>query len=136
MSPQDREELKRLKAKRKALVAQWGNRGQLHPWSRMMGGLNPGAQELAGVRRQIEAIEARHRAPAPTLTPLGSGHGWDRRGGLLYNVEFNGRRGQIGRSQGAPPHDLYIVEGGAFVSGGYKTVGQAAKAFAAHVRSK
>ena len=71
-----------------------------------------------------------YKAPKPkaTLTPIM----WmdkPAKRGLLYDIEFLGRRGKIGRSEGAPPHDFYIVVDGAFLSGGYKTLALATKAF-------
>lgn len=134
MSRQDQQELAQLRAERKALIGAYGTRGEKHPMGRDIGGLNPAAQRLHRVRGLIEDIERKYRAPAPTLTPLGSGYKWDQRGGLLYDIEYGGRRGKIGRTQGSPPHDFYLVENGQWVSGGYKTVGQAAKAFVAHAK--
>ena len=49
--------------------------------------------------------------------------------GLLYDIEFHGRRGKIGRSEGAPPNDFYIVVDRQFVAGGFKTLALAVKAF-------
>jgi hypothetical protein len=129
MSKGEAEELKALRAERKRIIEKFGHQGQYHPMGRMIGGLNPAAMRLHSVRGRIAEIEAAHASPKATLTPKGSGRGWDKRGGLLYDITFGIRTGMIGRSQGAPPHEFYIVEGGNFKSGGYKTLGLATKAF-------
>ena len=126
--------LKALREERAALIREFGDKGQHHPMGRMIGGLNPAAMRLHSVRSEIARMEERARPSRPTATvyPKGSGYKWEeRRGGaFLYEVVMpDGRRGMIGRSQGNPPHDLYVVEDGRFMSGGYKTVGQAIKAF-------
>ncbi len=121
-------ELQALRAERKQLLEEYGNRGQLHHMNSMIGGLNPAAQRLYVVRNKIARLEAQIAKPKATLSPKGSGRGWDKRPGLLYDVSFNGRSGMIGRTQGGG-NLFYIVENGKFVSGDHRTLGAAVKAF-------
>jgi hypothetical protein len=120
-------ELTALRAERKTLIAEYGDKGQRHPMGRMIGGLNPAAQRLHMVRGHIAAkTPKRERA---ILAPKGSQRGWERRGGLLYDIHFQGRKGMIGRTQGAPPNDYYVIVNGEITSQGHRTKGDAAKAF-------
>lgn len=121
-------ELKKLRAERKQLITEFGDRGQHHPMNSAIGGLNPAAQKLYGLRQKIAHLETSIAPPSATVSPKGSGRGWDKRGGLLYDLRFGSRTGMIGRSVGAS-HDFYVVENGYIKSEGYKTLGAAVKAF-------
>lgn len=122
------EELRRMKARRRELVAEYGDKGQHHPMGRMIGGLNPAAQELYVLRGKIIEAESERRGPSPVLTPLpGSKGGY----GLKFDVEYQGRRGKLGTDNFGRWY-IIIGEGSAanVIASDLKTKGEAAKAFA------
>lgn len=121
------EDLRRMKARRRELVAEYGDKGQHHPLGRMIGGLNPAAQELYRLRGQIAEAESERRGPRPVLTEIpGSKRGY----GLKFNIEYQGRRGKLGTDNFGR---WYVVasEGSAanVIATSLKTRGEAAKAF-------
>ena len=122
------EELRRMKTRRRELVSEYGGKGQHHPMGRMIGGLNPAAQELHGLRGKIAEAESERRKPSPVLTPRpGSKGGY----GLKFDIEYQGRRGKLGTDNFG--HWYVIIGEGSeanVVASGFKTKGEAAKAFA------
>lgn len=121
------EDLRRMKARRRELVADWGDKGQRHPMARAIGGLNPAAQELHRLRGQIAEAERERRGPAPRLTEI---PGRKRSYGLKFDIEYVGRRGKLGTDNFGR---WYVVVGegpeATFAAGDFKTRGEAAKAF-------
>lgn len=122
------EDLRRMKTRRRELVAEYGDKGQHHPMGRMIGGLNPAAQELHVLRGKIAEAESERRAPSSVLTPLpGSKSGY----GLKFDIEYQGRRGKLGTDNFGR---WYIIAGEGsqadVVASDFKTKGEAAKAFA------
>lgn len=122
------EELRRMKARRRELVAEYGDKGQHHPMGRMIGGLNPAAQELHVLRGKIAEAEGARRGPQPVMTPLPGSKG---RYGLKFDIEYQGRRGKLGTDNFGR---WYIVIGegseAGMIASDLKTKGEAAKAFA------
>ena len=92
--------LAELRRRRSALIKEYGNRGQKHPMGRMIGGLNPAAQELHRLRGQIAALEA-ERAPARAevrlLSRFHSEREANRAMGLIYSISFLGEEGKLGK---------------------------------------
>lgn len=127
-----RKELALLKAERKRLIADWGERGQLHPMSVQIGGLNPGAQALHGVRQRIAAIETVLRKKSAkqkaVITPMMQlpGHY-----GLSHVIEYQGLRAQAGTSNFGDYYVVFAEEGGIrdIVAQGLKTPAKARDAF-------
>jgi len=122
------EELRRMKARRRELVAEYGDKGQHHPMGRMIGGLNPAAQELYALRGKIAGAESERRAPTPVLTPRpGSKGGY----GLKFDIEYQGRRGKLGTDNFGR---WYVIVGEGseanMIASDLKTKSEAAKAFA------
>lgn len=122
------EDLRRMKVRRRELVAEYGDKGQHHPMGRMIGGLNPAAQELHVLRGKIAEAEHERRGPAPILTELpGSRRGY----GLKFAIEYQGRRGKLGTDNFGR---WYIIVGEGseanIAASDFKTKSEAAKAFA------
>jgi polyhydroxyalkanoate synthesis regulator phasin len=67
-----RAELKTLRARRKEMIATYGNKGQKHPMHERLGGLNPAAVELLALRGQIARLEEQLKklTTKETLCPL------------------------------------------------------------------
>jgi len=121
------EELRHMKARRRELVEKYGDKGQHHPMGRLIGGLNPAAQELYLLRGKIAKAESERRGPSPVLTPRpGSGSGY----GLKFDIEYQGRRGKLGTDNFGR---WYVVVGEGsdadVIGRDFKTKGEAAKAF-------
>jgi hypothetical protein len=121
------EELRRMKASRRELVTEYGNKGQHHPMGRMIGGLNPAAQELHVLRGKIAEAESERRGPSPVLTPRpGSKGGY----GLKFDIEHQGHRGKLGTDNFGRWY-VIIGEGSEanVIASDFKTKSEAAKAF-------
>jgi len=122
------EELRRMKARRRELVTEYGDKGQHHPMGRMIGGLNPAAQELYALRGKITEAENERRGPSPVLTPRpGSKGGY----GLKFDIEYQGHHGKLGTDNFGRWY-IIIGEGSEanVVASDFKTKNEAAKAFA------
>jgi hypothetical protein len=122
------EELRRMKARRRELVTEYGDKGQHHPMGRMIGGLNPAAQELYVLRGKIAEAESERRGPSPVLTPRpGSKGGY----GLKFDIEHQGHRGKLGTDNFGR---WYVILGEGseanVIASDFKTKSEAAKAFA------
>ncbi len=63
----DRERLERLRAERAALIATYGPKGQKHPMTRQIGGLNPAASRLFVLRGEIARLE---KQAGPAARPM------------------------------------------------------------------
>lgn len=128
------EDLRRLKARRRELVREYGDKGQRHPMGRMIGGLNPAAQELHRLRGQINEAEHERRGPAPRLTEI---PGTKSHYGLKFDIDWQGRHGKLGTDNFGR---WYVVVGEGREAQAledenghvahFKTKGEAAKAFA------
>jgi len=95
---------------------------------RMIGGLNPAAQELHVLRGKIAEAESERRGPSPVLTPRpGSKGGY----GLKFDIEYQGRRGKLGTDNFGRWY-VIIGEGSEanVVASDFKAKSEAAKAFA------
>lgn len=130
---QIRHELKVLRAERKSLVDEFGDRGQKHYMNVAIGGLNPAAQRLHTVRLRIATLEKMLKGPEAQVIPKSEAAAKGKGTGLLYDITFGIRRGMIGRTVGGGGR-LYIVENGDvwLDENGireFKTLAQAVKAF-------
>lgn len=121
------EELRRMKARRRELVATYGDKGQHHPMGRMIGGLNPAAQELYVLRGRIVQAEGERRGPSPVLTLISGSKG---RHGLKFDIDYQGRRGKLGTDNFGR---WYVVVGEGsdadVIASDLRTKGEATKVF-------
>lgn len=90
----DKHRLADLKAERKRLIAQYGSKGEKHPSGRLIGGLNPAAMRLHGIRQEIAFLEKdRSGKETPKIRPLpGSSKGY----GLKSHFSYKGFEAMLG----------------------------------------
>lgn len=96
--------LKDAKARLKELTALYGPRGDGHPSAKSIGGLNPAATEIRGLRGEIagltEELDAgKPKAEKPEMTPLNGVDPKKAREGLIYHASFQGKKAQIGKDR-------------------------------------
>lgn len=126
-----RRELKALKQERKELIELYGSKGEKHPSARMIGGLNPAAFQLRGVRRRIAILEKELRPKKSgnqilNIVPKGNYKITTKKlpQGLLFDVYTSQFKVTIGKDNLGK---FYLVKEGKFVGGDYKTLAEAKK---------
>lgn len=126
-----RRELKFLKQERKELIELYGSKGEKHPSARMIGGLNPAAFQLQGVRRRIAILEKELRPKKSgnqilNIIPKGRYSITTRNlpQGLLFDVYTNQFVVTIGKDNLGK---FYLVRDKKILDQDYKTLAEAKK---------